>query len=312
MGQMMNLTDQVLITGGRGMLGSALIEELRRIGFQNILAPTRSEMDCTKSEEVALFFDKHRPKYVFHLASLVFGIKGNLDNQLRSFNENTLISINVLNSSGRYGVEKIFYAGTVASYGYPYKSIPLKESDFWDGLPHYGEYGYASAKRHGLIHLDILKNSGGPDFVYGILTNLYGPNDSFDSEAGHVVPSLVSKAVRSINGSRIFDVWGNPAVTRDFLYSKDAARAIILAMEKASGAINIASGRETSMGDVVTSIIDALGGEVESRWLSDKPVGIGARYSDVKVLSDYGFLPLYNIGDGVRETIKWYRNSVSI
>jgi len=217
----MNLTDRVLITGGRGMLGSALVEGLRELGFLNILAPTREEMDCAKSEDVNCFFDTHRPDYVFHLASLVFGIKGNLDNQLRSFNENTAISMNVINASGRCGVKKIFYAGTVASYGYPYKAMPLKENDFWDGLPHYGEYGYASAKRHGLIHLDILKNSGGPDFVYGILTNLYGPNDSFDSEAGHVIPSLVSKAVRSLNSSYVFDVWGNPAVTRDFLYSKE-------------------------------------------------------------------------------------------
>lgn len=302
----MEKSDSILVTGGGGLLGSALASELSILGYRNLIIPTRDEMDCLAMDRVDQYFNKYRPKYVFHLASLVFGLKGNMDNQLRSFNDNTNISMNILNAAKKYEVRKIFYAGTVAGYAFPYLSVPLKEEDFWRGLPHYGEYGYAAAKRHGLMQLEVMKISGGPDYVFGIFTNLYGSKDKFNSEAGHVVPSLISKAVKSLEGSRTFDVWGNPAVTRDFLHARDAARAAILCLNCYSGMINIASGKESSMADVVEAITASLNECVSPKWLSDKPIGIPRRCVDVSKLNDLGFVPTYDLSRGIFDTVSWY------
>jgi GDP-L-fucose synthase len=209
-----------------------------------------------------------------------------------------------------YGVKKIFYAGTVASYPYPYQHIPLVEDDFLNGKPHYGEFGYALAKRHALGHLEILNKDHGLEYTYGIITNLYGPFDKFNTNTGHVIPSLISKAVKAESSTeKIFEVWGRPDVSRDFMYASDAAGAIILAMNKYCGAINIASGVETTMGDLVSAIVANSNSKLKERWLSDQPIGIPKRYSDIKKLKEIGFSKKIDINSGVKLTLDWYREN---
>lgn len=303
----------ILVTGAGGVLGSAIVDLLLRTGYSKVLAPTKMELDCMDAVSVREYIGKNRPRFVFHLASLVFGIKGNLQNQANSFKANTLMSLHVLEASAEAGVQKLFYAGTVASYPFPYPRMPIQESDFWMGKPHHGEYGYALAKRNALGLLEILKESNGMDFVYGIFTNLFGPNDRFNTETGHVIPSLVAKtAAAEISKEGVLDVWGNEKTTRDFLYSADAAKAALLCMVKCSGEINIASGIETSMGEVAEALKEASIGDIEIRWLSDQPVGISRRYCDASRLKDIGFECDYSINVGIAETLKWYRNNKRI
>lgn len=306
----MNKQSRVLITGGQGMLGRALNSKLSDIGIINVNSPSRAEMDCLDPQSVNNFFYSARPTHVFHLASLVYGIKGNLDNQNKSLHENTLISMNVLNACMKYNVSKVFYAGTVASYGFPYASLPLKECDFWSGPPHDGEYGYGWAKRMGLIQLEILKKNHGIKYTYGLLTNLYGPHDKFNSENGHVIPSLISKAIATEQNGGVFEVWGKPNVTRDFMYSKDAASAIILSMTKTNGLINISSGLETPMSSLVSAITQSLDNNPTVKWRDDRPIGIERRYSDNSKLNEIGFHQQYSLEDGIKETIKWYKENL--
>jgi len=244
----MNFDDKILITGATGLLGAAIVSKLKSQGYVNLLIPTHKELDLLEINMAESWFNKHKPSYVFHLASLVYGLKGNLENQLKSIHQNTQINLNILNACANYSIKKIFFAGTVASYPFPYPSLPLEEKFFLDGEPHAGEYGYATAKRHALSYLKILKETKNIDYCYGIFTNMYGINDRYDIDGGHVIPALIKKALNAIQtDKKSLTVWGNKNTTRDFLNSKDAAHAAILCMQSFTGTINIASGESISI-----------------------------------------------------------------
>ncbi|MGP2516660.1 NAD-dependent epimerase/dehydratase family protein [Yersinia sp. 2545 StPb PI] len=257
----------ILITGSGGVLGYGLLQALNEKKYLNILSPNSSELNALDEKSVDDYFTKNKPSYVFHLASLVYGLQGNLDNQLKSLCSNTTINQNIIVACKNHRVKKIFFAGTVASYPYPYKSLPLKEDFFLDGEPHWGEYGYASAKRHALAYLKIMKEYDGIDYCYGLFTNLFGQNDKFDTVNGHVIPSLIEKSISSINNcTNRLNVWGRPDTTRDFLFGYDAGIAAILAMEKYSGVINIASGKESSMQEVTDAINEYFDNKMDIVW----------------------------------------------
>ncbi len=303
----MNLNDRIVVIGAGGVLGTALKKVLERNGYCNIFTPSRFEMDCLNCASVDAWFKVNKPDYVFHLASLVFGLQGNLNNQLMSLHNNTLIAMNVFSSCQKYLIKKIFYAGTVAAYPYPFAELPLKEDVFMRGEPHPGEYGYAFAKRHALVYLQFLKESYGIDYCYGIFTNLYGENDKFDIQNGHVIPSLIMKGFSAIkDGTKVLDVWGSPSTVRDYLYSEDAATAAVHCMKSYSGHINIASGVASNMGDVADAIVDAYGCGLRINWNSSAPVGIKCRTVDVNLLSSLGFQSSKNLTDGISSTVNWF------
>ncbi len=308
----MIITSKILITGARGLLGTALVNELKNQGFMNLFCPSSKELNLLDNTLVKTWFDVNKPEYVFHLASLVFGLKGNMDNQLKSIHQNTQMNLNLFDACGNNKVKKIFFAGTVASYPYPYPSLPLKEEFFTNGEPHGGEYGYATAKRHALSYLKILKETKNVDYCYGIFTNLYGMNDKFDTNGGHVIPSLIKKAYDAINSdNKLFKVWGKPETTRDFLYVEDAAKICILAFNNISGILNIASGRELTMGDIVEVIEQYFDGKLNVVWDSEAPIGIPKRSVCIDRLNELNPHNLTSIANGLQKTIDWYiQNSV--
>ncbi len=306
----MDLNSKILITGGSGMLGRAIVDELRSLGYSNVIAPLRQELDLLDNVLVNEYLTSERPEYVFHLASLVYGLKGNMRNQYDSLVRNTKIYSNVLECiGGNFKPKKIFFAGTVASYGFPYVKQPIQEEDFFNGLPHEGEYGYAMAKRHAYNYLKIAKELYGVDYIYGLLTNLFGEHDTFDPENGHVIPSLIFKAVNSIEkDSDNFEVWGNPESKRDFLYIKDAAKAVIFLMMNGSGIYNISTGKAKTMRELALSISKNLSNSVSPVWNSDEPVGISERMVSNKKLRSLGFSDYTDFDLAIGKTISWYRS----
>jgi GDP-L-fucose synthase len=308
MKEKMEKKSKIFITGGSGMLGRALKQTLSENGFLCILSPTREELDLLQSDAVHEFIQKERPDYIFHLASLVYGLKGNMKNQLDSLINNTKIYANVLECiTAEYKPKKIFFAGTVASYGYPYIQQPIVEDDLFFGLPHEGEYGYAMAKRHAYSYLKIGKDIHSVDFVYGLLTNLFGENDTFDTENGHVIPSLISKAVASLKcKEKNFEVWGNADSSRDFLYVKDAAKAIIYLMENGSGIYNISTGQEKSMMNLAKSISASLSNAVQPVWNKSQPIGISTRSVSNNKLKELGFFDYTDFDTAIEKTVSWY------
>ena len=307
----MKQNDKFLITGANGMLGRAVVAELKTRGLKHLLTPTRKELNLENEDAVQVYVHTNRPDYVFHLASVVYGLKGNLNNQLQSLICNTKIYANLLAAFSESCLpKKIFFAGTVASYGYPFKLMPLAETSVFDGLPHCGEFGYAMAKRHAYAYLELLKQKWSVPYVYGLFTNLYGEDDTFDIENGHVVPSLICKAVASTeSGEKVFKVWGNSRSTRDFLYIRDAATAAVDCMSSGEGIINICSGVSITMKELAEAISSALDHETSPVWDANEPVGIQSRAISSERLTNMGFRPKFDIKHGIENSIRWYKEN---
>lgn len=305
-----SLESTILITGAGGGLGKALVTLLHKKGYNNILTPSRLELDLLNSEAVLSYFSEHKPCAVLHLASVVFGLLGNLENQMRSLLENTKINSNLFSAIVEHPVGYVFFAGTVAAYSYPYSKIPLEEKNFFDGLPHRGEFGYAMSKRHAYAYLRILSETMGLKFTYGIFTNLYGENDRFNENSGHVIPSLIMKAYQARETSQPFYVWGDGSAQRDFLHFDDAAKAIEICMisDASSPLINISSGVAVTIRELTELIADeACVSDVE--FQSDKPVGIQSRVVDNKILVNLGFVQSISLQQGIRNLYKWYSDN---
>jgi GDP-L-fucose synthase len=302
------LAAPVLVTGGGGMLGRAVVAELAAAGYRNVLAPGRDELDLLDTRAVTAYLGRHKPHWVFHLASVVYGLLGNMRNQLPALADNTLINHNVLSAAGAARVRKVFYAGSVAAYPHPYPALPLREEMLWQGVPHRGEYGYACAKRHALAYLEVLHEVLGIDYCYGVLTNLYGPHDRFDDSNGHVVPSLIRRLHAARRDAEEFRVWGDGAARRDFMHAHDAARAVLAGMREVTGVMNISSGTTAAVRDVVGILVEVAGFRGRVAWQADKPVGIAERSVCDRILRGQGFSCAYDLEAGLAATWGWYES----
>ena len=304
------ITGPILITGGSGLLGRAVRAALASAGCDAVHAPSRAELDLGDRAAVHSYMETHRPQTVIHLASLVFGLGGNSRNQMRSLSENGAINDNLFTALQRFPARRLFFAGTVASYPFPYASMPLQENEFFNGLPHRGEFGYAMAKRQAWAYLEILAEETGLDFTYGILTNLYGPGDRFDTVNGHVMPSLIAKAHEAASEGGELQVWGDGSATRDFLYVADAARAIIHCFENPVGErlVNISSAEEVTIRNVALTIA-ANFDHVPVIFDANGAVGIPKRVIDNTRLVASGFSGFTSLADGVALTCQWYADN---
>jgi GDP-L-fucose synthase len=307
-------TRTLLITGSAGLLGAATLKSIRedrRFEDFNILTPTRSQLNLFSEGETHDFFEKNRPEVVIHLAAKVMGLAGNLNNQISALDENSRIDQNVLRACLKFHPRKIFYAGTAASYGYPYLSLPLSEDVFLAGEVHRGEFGYASAKRMALPYLKLLRDELGINTTYGIFTNLFGPNDRFIGEKTHVLPALIHRGYQASQRGEPLTVWGFPNTTRDFLYSEVAARYLLnlVNSDNAPLLVNICSGLETPMEFVVNQITSRFN-LPNPVWQHDKPVGIDHRYLSAQILKDNNFYEQSNFSEDLEKTIYWYTQNI--
>jgi GDP-L-fucose synthase len=299
---------RILVTGAHGMVGSAIVKNLRDQGFHNLLLPHQSEVDLKSSDATQKYFAERKPEFVFHLAAMVFGLAGNMRNQLASLSQNTLINHNVLVNCAALRVKKVFFAGTVASYPFPYKALPLVEDHLFDGQPHGGEFGYACAKRHAAAYLEVMQKDLGIPFTYGLFTNMYGPNDRFDIENSHVIPSLIRKLHDAKRHGTAFRIWGDGTAKRDFLHVNDAAVAAVLSFLRYDGFINISSGHASSMLDVVNGLLKAQPFDGKVEWDTSAPSGIPERSVSNRKLQELGFKPTYELETGLVDAYNWYIN----
>jgi GDP-L-fucose synthase len=303
---MVQRDDAILITGGSGLAGINLEEYLQSQGFTRILAPTSSECDLTNRQVVLDYFERHKPAYVFHMAGFVRGIMGNMRNQGESYFKNTLINTHVVDACYRTGSKKIVAMGTAAMYPDPKLGVALTEDAVWNGPPHPSEYGYAQAKRGMLAQLQTYQESYGMPYAFAFCVNLYGPHDRFNTETGHVIPSLVKKFHDARQAKTKVTVWGDGSAQRDFLYIKDTSRALHTIMDKIDGPVNLASGTTQKIRDVVDVLAAYTGMEDRVYWDTSKPSGYVLRTFDVSRLNTAGFRCQYTLEQALHETYDWY------
>jgi len=302
----MQRDDTILITGGSGLAGINLREYLQSQGFTKILAPTSKECDLTERQVVRDYFQRHLPEYVFHMAGFVRGIMGNMRNQGEAYCKNTLINTHVIDACHEAGVKKVVAMGTAAMYPDPENGVPLTEPDVWKGPPHPSEYGYAQSKRGMLAQLQTYENSYGMNYAFAFCTNLYGPHDRFNTETGHVIPSLVKKFHDAMPAKTTVTVWGDGSAHRDFLYIKDCSRALHTIMAKITGPVNLASGTTRKIRDVVNILAGHSGMSEQVVWDTSKPNGYLFRTYDVSRLRAAGFTCQYSLELALPETYNWY------
>lgn len=243
---------KLLVTGSGGLLGSAIRSQSDT--QYEVLAPTHAELDLEDPVRVHEYINLHKPNLCIHSAAQVYGLGGHKLHPNKALLVNSRIDLNLIASFNEIGLEHFVYIGTVASYGYPYKTLPLLESDFFQGVPHPGEYGYSMAKRFGYDLANSLKLNG-TTVSYAVMTNLFGPNDNFNEKTGHVIPSLISRAVKAQDHESKLEVWGSEGDSRDFLFSEIAAtRVIQILNSRYEGLINVGSGVEKRVFEVAELI----------------------------------------------------------
>lgn len=307
----MKKNDKILITGAKGLVGSALIEHLKHEGYQNIIEVGRQECDLVNPVATLGFFEATRPDYVFHAAARVYGIMGNMKNKALSFYDNVMINTNVVDAAQKVGVRKITVMGTGAVYPFPSPGLPLREEMIFLGVPHPAEDSYGHAKRAMLAMLKAYEESYGLEWAYVVSCNLFGPRDKFDTEFGHVVPSLIKKFYDAKKKGEKVIVWGDGSAQRDFMYVKDTARIGLAIMESLNGASNIGSGIVYRIRDIVEMIADITGMTDNVVWDAEKPNGQDYRAYDLTKINSIDFQCEYSIRQGLEETWGWYSNQAS-
>jgi GDP-L-fucose synthase len=301
---------KIMVTGGAGFLGQHLVARLRQAGCQNLFIPRSAQFDLTSEEAIKVLMAQERPKIVVHLAALVGGIGANRTYPGTFAYKNLIMGAQLIEQSRLAGVEKFLMVGTICSYP-KFTPVPFKESDFWKGYPEETNAPYGLAKKMLIVQLQAYRQEFGFNGINLLLVNLYGPGDNFDLESSHVIPALIRKCVEAQErGDKVLPVWGTGTPTREFLYAQDAARALHLALEKHdhSDPVNIGSGQEISIKDLVHLIARKTGYKGEIRFDPTKPDGQPRRCLDTTLARKlFGFQAQTSLEEGIERTIAWYR-----
>ena len=298
------MSGRVLVTGASGLVGTALLDQLRASGA-DVVGLSSRDADLTDAAAAEAVFRRHRPELVFHLAARVRGIMGNHGVHGQAYLDNIRIGTNTIEAARLAGARKVVAMGSAAIYG-DAVALPMRETEVWTGPPHPSEAGYAHAKRAMLAQLESYRDQWGLDYAYVISTNLFGPHDRFDERHGHVIPALISKFHRAVRAGESVTVWGSGAPRRDFLYVEDAARALRLIGERGTGPINLATGASVSIRATAGLIASVSGYGGAIAWDASKPDGQALRDYDVSRLAALGFTPRWSLRDALAETFGWY------
>jgi GDP-L-fucose synthase len=302
---------RVMVTGGAGFLGTAVMEKLGERGCRDVFVPRSAEYDLRDRDAIGRALDAGRPDIIIHLAARVGGIGANREHPADYFYDNLMMGVQLIDAAYRAGVPKVVAIGTVCAYP-KFTPLPFREDDLWEGYPEETNAPYGLAKKMLLVQSQAYREQYGYNSIFLLPVNLYGPRDNFDSESSHVIPALIRKCIEARDrGDATIEVWGDGSPTREFLYVDDAAEGILLAAERYNGAepVNLGSGREISIRDLVGLIARLTGFEGDLVFDTSKPNGQPRRCLDTSRADElFGFRAATGFEEGLRKTVGWWES----
>ena len=303
---------QILVTGGAGFLGKQVVKQLLAAGADQdkISVPRSRDLDLCKWENCQKAVEKQ--DLIIHLAAHVGGIGLNREKPAELFYDNLMMGTQLIHAAYQSGVEKFVCVGTICAYP-KFTPVPFKEDDLWNGYPEETNAPYGIAKKTLLVQLEAYRQQYGFNGIYLLPVNMYGPEDNFDTRSSHVIPALIRKVHEAQKaGDKIIPVWGDGSPTREFIYSEDAARGIVMGAQfyNESDPVNLGTNREITIKDLITIICELMGYEGLLEWQTDQPNGQPRRCLDTSRARDrFGFEAEVGFEEGLKRTIEWYRQN---
>jgi len=308
----MKKDSKIFVAGHRGLVGSAIMRQLEKGGFTNVITRTRAELDLLSQTAVALFFEIEKPEYVFLAAAKVGGILGNKKYPADFIYQNLTIQNNIIESAHQHKITKLLFLGSSCIYP-KLAPQPIKEEYLLTGPLEPSNDAYAIAKIAGIKMCQSYHAQHGSNFISVMPTNLYGENDNFDLENSHVLPALIRKFHEAKeSNSPTVGAWGTGAPMREFIHVDDVASACIHLMETYNDPeiVNIGTGEDVTIKELAEIVKDVTGYQGEIVWDTTKPDGTPRKLLDVSKLHKLGFKHTVRLRDGVAETYTWYKENV--
>lgn len=302
--------DKILITGGKGFLGSFVVEKFNEEGFKNIIVFSKSEYDLLKENEVSrLFKDFGNIDVVIHIAADIGGIGYSSEHPAQQFYNNVLMNTFIMHHAYLNKVKKFVGIGSVCEY--PAETpIPFTEDYIWNGYPVISNDGYGLSKRFMLAQTITYKREYGFNSIHLVPINLYGPRDDFNLDSSHVIPAIIRKIFEAKDlGKKEIEIWGSGEVSREFLYVEDAAKGIFLATKfyNEVDPVNLGTGFEIKIKDLAILIKDLMEYKGILKFNKNKPEGQKRRQLDVsKAKERFDFSSEFSLSEGLNRTIDWY------
>lgn len=293
------------------MVGSAIVRELERQGYSNILTSTRTELDLTRQDQVEAFFAAEKPEYVFLAAAKVGGIVANSEAPADFMYDNMSLEMNVIHSAWKNGCKKLEFLGSSCIYP-RLAPQPITEGCLLTGELEETNEAYALAKISGLKYCEYLNRQYGTDFISVMPTNLYGPNDNYHPEHSHVLPALIRRFHEAkVSGAAYVTCWGDGSALREFLYVDDLANLCVFLMNHYSGneTMNAGTGKELTIKELTELVAKVIGYTGEIRWDTSKPNGTPRKLLDVSKATALGWTYKTELEDGIRLSYEDFLNN---
>ena len=307
----MEKTSKIYVAGHNGMVGSAIVRELKKQGYNNIITKSRKDLDLINQDAVNAFFEKENPEYIFLAAARVGGIGANSTYPADFLYENMMIEMNVIHTAFKNKCKKLLFLGSSCIYPRMAEQ-PIKESSLLSSSLEPTNEAYALAKISGLKYCEYLNKQYGTDYISVMPTNLYGPNDNYHPTNSHVLPAFIRKFHEAKEkGLTEVTCWGDGSPLREFLYVDDLANLCVFLMNNYSGneTINAGTGKELSIKELANLIANIVGYNGEIKWDASKPNGTPRKLLDISKSKQLGWKYTTEIEDGIKLSYKDFLNN---